>query len=129
MEEPGFKVEVPVMGPVTLVLSRWVISIFVPLNLQVSYVGQSCREIPEHLGRDFGHFAKRLDLSFNLLRYANFERCHPGLGHPVPSRTLVQQAQAIGPSSLQDLEKDETTHQTLLQTILEIMHLEIMAGL
>ncbi|XP_006519743.1 leucine-rich melanocyte differentiation-associated protein isoform X6 [Mus musculus] len=35
---------------------------------QVSYVGQSCREIPEHLGRDFGHFAKRLDLSFNLLR-------------------------------------------------------------
>nr|XP_020861855.1 leucine-rich repeat-containing protein C10orf11 homolog isoform X1 [Phascolarctos cinereus] len=35
---------------------------------QVSYIGQDCREIPEHLGRDFGHFAKRLDLSFNLLR-------------------------------------------------------------
>ncbi|XP_063130702.1 leucine-rich melanocyte differentiation-associated protein isoform X4 [Rattus norvegicus] len=35
---------------------------------QVSYVGQYCREIPESLGRDFGHFAKRLDLSFNLLR-------------------------------------------------------------
>ncbi|XP_031217377.1 leucine-rich melanocyte differentiation-associated protein isoform X1 [Mastomys coucha] len=35
---------------------------------QVSYVGQYCREIPEFLGRDFGHFAKRLDLSFNLLR-------------------------------------------------------------
>ncbi|XP_033065633.1 leucine-rich melanocyte differentiation-associated protein isoform X1 [Trachypithecus francoisi] len=35
---------------------------------QVSYVGQDCREIPEHLGRDCGHFAKRLDLSFNLLR-------------------------------------------------------------
>ncbi|XP_021059122.1 leucine-rich melanocyte differentiation-associated protein isoform X1 [Mus pahari] len=35
---------------------------------QVSYVGQYCREIPEYLGRDFGHFAKRLDLSFNLLR-------------------------------------------------------------
>nr|XP_034354323.1 leucine-rich melanocyte differentiation-associated protein [Arvicanthis niloticus] len=35
---------------------------------QVSYVGQNCREIPEYLGRDFGHFAKRLDLSFNLLR-------------------------------------------------------------
>lgn len=49
-------------------MSSWVISIFVPLNLQVSYVGQYCREIPESLGRDFGHFAKRLDLSFNLLR-------------------------------------------------------------
>uniref|UniRef100_A0A287D015 Leucine rich melanocyte differentiation associated n=1 Tax=Ictidomys tridecemlineatus TaxID=43179 RepID=A0A287D015_ICTTR len=34
----------------------------------VSYIGQDCREIPEHLGRDCGHFAKRLDLSFNLLR-------------------------------------------------------------
>ncbi|XP_069913986.1 leucine-rich melanocyte differentiation-associated protein isoform X5 [Oryctolagus cuniculus] len=35
---------------------------------QVSYIGQDCKEIPEHLGRDCGHFAKRLDLSFNLLR-------------------------------------------------------------
>ncbi|XP_008848113.1 leucine-rich melanocyte differentiation-associated protein isoform X2 [Nannospalax galili] len=35
---------------------------------QVSYIGQDCREIPEYLGRDCGHFAKRLDLSFNLLR-------------------------------------------------------------
>ncbi|MXQ85685.1 hypothetical protein E5288_WYG016434 [Bos mutus] len=34
---------------------------------QVSYIGQDCREIPEHLSRDCGHFAKRLDLSFNLL--------------------------------------------------------------
>ncbi|XP_015420853.1 PREDICTED: leucine-rich repeat-containing protein C10orf11 homolog [Myotis davidii] len=40
----------------------------VPFNFQVSYIGQDCREIPEHLGRDCGHFAKRLDLSFNLLR-------------------------------------------------------------
>ncbi|CAN0550935.1 unnamed protein product [Rangifer tarandus platyrhynchus] len=36
---------------------------------QVSYIGQDCREIPEHLGRDCGHFAKRLDLSFNLLSH------------------------------------------------------------
>ncbi|XP_035883439.1 leucine-rich melanocyte differentiation-associated protein isoform X1 [Phyllostomus discolor] len=35
---------------------------------EVSYIGQNCREIPDHLGRDYGHFAKRLDLSFNLLR-------------------------------------------------------------
>lgn len=69
-------------------MSSWVISIFVPLNLQVSYVGQYCREIPESLGRDFGHFAKRLDLSFNLLRYVDFERRKPGLGYPIPSRTL-----------------------------------------
>ncbi|XP_055462233.1 leucine-rich melanocyte differentiation-associated protein [Psammomys obesus] len=41
---------------------------FVVSGTQVSYIGQNCREIPEHLGRDCGHFAKRLDLSFNLLR-------------------------------------------------------------
>nr|XP_020136101.1 leucine-rich repeat-containing protein C10orf11 homolog isoform X4 [Microcebus murinus] len=42
---------------------------------QVSYIGQDCREIPEHLGRNCGHFAKRLDLSFNLLRFvAVFQR-------------------------------------------------------
>ncbi|XP_048360125.1 leucine-rich melanocyte differentiation-associated protein [Sphaerodactylus townsendi] len=35
---------------------------------QVSYIGQDCREIPEFLGRNYGHVAKRLDLSFNLLR-------------------------------------------------------------
>lgn len=49
----------------------------------MSYIGQDCREIPEHLGRDYGHFAKRLDLSFNLLRYVTFTRRRPGLGGPV----------------------------------------------
>lgn len=52
-------------------------------NFQVSYIGQDCREIPEHLGRDCGHFAKRLDLSFNLLRYVAFARHTPGLGGSV----------------------------------------------
>nr|KAF6304036.1 hypothetical protein mMyoMyo1_012441 [Myotis myotis] len=44
---------------------------------QVSYIGQDCREIPEHLGRDCGHFAKRLDLSFNLLRDLRRVDSHP----------------------------------------------------
>ncbi|XP_062436490.1 leucine-rich melanocyte differentiation-associated protein isoform X3 [Rhea pennata] len=35
---------------------------------QVSYISQDCEEIPEFLGRIYGHMAKRLDLSFNLLR-------------------------------------------------------------
>ncbi|XP_051897719.1 leucine-rich melanocyte differentiation-associated protein-like [Pristis pectinata] len=35
---------------------------------QVSYIGQDCEGIPELLGKKYGHFAKRLDLSFNLLR-------------------------------------------------------------
>ncbi|XP_069741572.1 leucine-rich melanocyte differentiation-associated protein isoform X2 [Narcine bancroftii] len=35
---------------------------------QVSYIGQDCEIIPEQLGRKYGHFTKRLDLSFNLLR-------------------------------------------------------------
>ncbi|KYO27615.1 hypothetical protein Y1Q_0005189 [Alligator mississippiensis] len=35
---------------------------------QVSFIGQDCEEIPEFIGRKYGHMAKRLDLSFNLLR-------------------------------------------------------------
>ncbi|XP_075466461.1 leucine-rich melanocyte differentiation-associated protein isoform X2 [Ascaphus truei] len=35
---------------------------------QVSYIGHDCTEIPTSLGRKYGHLAKRLDLSFNLLR-------------------------------------------------------------
>ncbi|XP_039338082.1 leucine-rich melanocyte differentiation-associated protein isoform X3 [Mauremys reevesii] len=35
---------------------------------QVSYISQDCEEIPEFLGRKYGGIAKRLDLSFNLLR-------------------------------------------------------------
>ncbi|XP_058277510.1 leucine-rich melanocyte differentiation-associated protein isoform X3 [Hirundo rustica] len=38
------------------------------LAFQVSYISQDCEEIPEFLGRKYGHMAKRLDLSFNLLR-------------------------------------------------------------
>ncbi|XP_030059093.1 leucine-rich melanocyte differentiation-associated protein [Microcaecilia unicolor] len=40
---------------------------------QVSYIGQDCKEIPEFLGRKYGHLAKRLDLSFNLL--SSSEHC------------------------------------------------------
>uniref|UniRef100_A0A3B3ZRE9 Uncharacterized protein n=1 Tax=Periophthalmus magnuspinnatus TaxID=409849 RepID=A0A3B3ZRE9_9GOBI len=35
---------------------------------QISYIGNDCREIPEYIGKTYGHFAKRLDLSFNQLR-------------------------------------------------------------
>ncbi|KAI1236426.1 hypothetical protein IHE44_0001718 [Lamprotornis superbus] len=35
--------------------------------MYVSYISQDCEEIPEFLGRKYGHMAKRLDLSFNLL--------------------------------------------------------------
>lgn len=43
-------------------------------NSQVSYISQDCEEIPEFLGRKYGHMAKRLDLSFNLLRYVAIYR-------------------------------------------------------
>ncbi|KAK2543067.1 hypothetical protein Q9966_003327 [Columba livia] len=45
---------------------------------QVSYISQDCEEIPEFLGRKYGRVAKRLDLSFNLLRQGasdQFVRC------------------------------------------------------
>ncbi|XP_074763286.1 leucine-rich melanocyte differentiation-associated protein isoform X1 [Athene noctua] len=35
---------------------------------QVSFISQDCEEIPEFLGTKYGRMAKRLDLSFNLLR-------------------------------------------------------------
>ncbi|XP_058841050.1 leucine-rich melanocyte differentiation-associated protein-like isoform X3 [Acipenser ruthenus] len=35
---------------------------------QVSYIGQDCEEIPAFIGEQYGGLAKRLDLSFNLLR-------------------------------------------------------------
>ncbi|CAN0167137.1 unnamed protein product [Bubo scandiacus] len=41
---------------------------------QVSFISQDCEEIPEFLGTKYGHMAKRLDLSFNLLRYVAMNR-------------------------------------------------------
>ncbi|MGH0122424.1 UNVERIFIED_CONTAM: hypothetical protein FKN15_004191 [Acipenser sinensis] len=35
------------------------------------YIGQDCEEIPAFIGEQYGGFAKRLDLSFNLLRDSN----------------------------------------------------------
>lgn len=35
---------------------------------QISYIGHDCKEIPDFVGENYGHFAKRLDLSFNQLR-------------------------------------------------------------
>ncbi|XP_056387282.1 leucine-rich melanocyte differentiation-associated protein-like isoform X4 [Hyla sarda] len=35
---------------------------------QVSYIGKDCTMIPSFLAKKYGHRAKRLDLSFNLLR-------------------------------------------------------------
>ncbi|XP_044070207.1 leucine-rich melanocyte differentiation-associated protein isoform X3 [Siniperca chuatsi] len=35
---------------------------------QISYIGHDCEYIPDFLGDTYGHFARRLDLSFNQLR-------------------------------------------------------------
>ncbi|XP_068424575.1 leucine-rich melanocyte differentiation-associated protein [Clinocottus analis] len=35
---------------------------------QISYIGHDCTDIPDFLGDTYGQFARRLDLSFNLLR-------------------------------------------------------------
>ncbi|XP_042289203.1 leucine-rich melanocyte differentiation-associated protein isoform X3 [Thunnus maccoyii] len=39
-----------------------------PQNMQISYIGHDCKYIPDFLGDTYGHFARRLDLSFNELR-------------------------------------------------------------
>ncbi|XP_054585019.1 leucine-rich melanocyte differentiation-associated protein [Eptesicus fuscus] len=64
---------------------------------QVSYIGQDCREIPEHLGRDCGHFAKRLDLSFNLLSLPLLPSCLPSVREEAHKGT-VQSLEATGRS-------------------------------
>ncbi|XP_030012693.1 leucine-rich melanocyte differentiation-associated protein [Sphaeramia orbicularis] len=35
---------------------------------QISFIGHDCKELPDFLGETYGHFARRLDLSFNQLR-------------------------------------------------------------
>lgn len=58
-------------------------------NSQVSYISQDCEEIPEFLGRKYGHMAKRLDLSFNLLRYVvmyRFFKC--SLAHQLQNHNI-----------------------------------------
>ncbi|XP_056387284.1 leucine-rich melanocyte differentiation-associated protein-like isoform X5 [Hyla sarda] len=39
---------------------------------QVSYIGKDCTMIPSFLAKKYGHRAKRLDLSFNLLRWVHW---------------------------------------------------------
>ncbi|CAF98627.1 unnamed protein product [Tetraodon nigroviridis] len=34
----------------------------------ISFIGHDCKDIPDFLANTYGHFAKRLDLSFNQLR-------------------------------------------------------------
>ncbi|KAF7247524.1 Leucine-rich melanocyte differentiation-associated protein [Varanus komodoensis] len=58
---------------------------------QVSYIGQDCSKIPEFLGRKYGSIAKRLDLSFNLLRthLAAFQGNYgPASGVPVCTKPV-----------------------------------------
>ncbi|GAB1298628.1 Leucine-rich melanocyte differentiation-associated protein [Apodemus speciosus] len=81
----------------------------------VSYVGQNCREIPEYLGRDFGHFAKRLDLSFNHLRpYLkpfDANQLEYLLDHLAEVTPALEYLSLLGnvacPNELVNLEKDE----------------------
>lgn len=42
---------------------------FFLLLLKISYIGHDCKYIPDFLGDTYGKFARRLDLSFNQLRY------------------------------------------------------------
>ncbi|KAG5831767.1 hypothetical protein ANANG_G00307270 [Anguilla anguilla] len=43
-------------------------SMVVMNGTQISYIGHDCEDIPEFLGERYGRHARRLDLSFNLLR-------------------------------------------------------------
>lgn len=36
--------------------------------LKISFIGHDCKDIPDFLAHRYGHFARRLDLSFNQLR-------------------------------------------------------------
>ncbi|XP_032087412.1 leucine-rich melanocyte differentiation-associated protein [Thamnophis elegans] len=57
---------------------------------QVSYIGQDCKEIPEFLGRKYGSIAKRLDLSFNLLRSLEGLQAFSSLEELILDNNLLQ---------------------------------------
>ncbi|XP_066856958.1 leucine-rich melanocyte differentiation-associated protein isoform X2 [Anser cygnoides] len=65
---------------------------------QVSYISQDCEEIPEFLGRKYGHMAKRLDLSFNLLREKSCTRTVAG-GIEAGSRSTLGLGEERTPKS------------------------------
>lgn len=43
------------------------------ISSQVSYIGHDCEDIPDFLGDTYGQLARRLDLSFNQLRWAQIQ--------------------------------------------------------
>nr|XP_005988317.1 PREDICTED: leucine-rich repeat-containing protein C10orf11 homolog isoform X1 [Latimeria chalumnae] len=56
---------------------------------QVSYIGQDCEKLPEFLGKEYGHLAKRLDLSFNLLRSLEELKAFTGLEELILDNNLL----------------------------------------
>ncbi|XP_072439410.1 leucine-rich melanocyte differentiation-associated protein isoform X3 [Chiloscyllium punctatum] len=56
------------LSPAWRILHPWILFLNETGAQLVSYIGQDSESIPEFLGRKYGHFTKRLDLSFNLLR-------------------------------------------------------------
>ncbi|CAM5128391.1 unnamed protein product [Eretmochelys imbricata] len=85
---------------------------------QVSYISQDCKEIPEFLGRKYGGIAKRLDLSFNLLRSLeglktfNLESLLDHLADVVPSLEYLSLLGNMAcPNELVSKDKDEDDYQ------------------
>lgn len=67
------------------------------LFLKISYMGHDCKYIPDFLGDTYGKFARRLDLSFNQLRY---DRCtvHKHvitLMHMLPARVSLAVCRSV----------------------------------
>ncbi|XP_056387281.1 leucine-rich melanocyte differentiation-associated protein-like isoform X3 [Hyla sarda] len=54
---------------------------------QVSYIGKDCTMIPSFLAKKYGHRAKRLDLSFNLLSSFTNEILMMSQSNPLMSRS------------------------------------------
>lgn len=56
------------IGAIIIIANLTRISLFYFVFLKISYIGHDCMNIPDFLGDTYGQFARRLDLSFNLLR-------------------------------------------------------------
>uniref|UniRef100_A0AAQ5YDE0 Leucine rich melanocyte differentiation associated n=1 Tax=Amphiprion ocellaris TaxID=80972 RepID=A0AAQ5YDE0_AMPOC len=89
---------------------------------QISYIGHDCTNIPAFLGDAYGHFAKRLDLSFNQLRslaglkmFTELEELVALLEHLADVTPSLEYLSLLGneacPNQLVSPDKDEDDYQ------------------
>ncbi|KAM4704452.1 LOW QUALITY PROTEIN: leucine-rich melanocyte differentiation-associated protein [Rhinophrynus dorsalis] len=90
---------------------------------QVSYIGKDCTEIPAFLASKYGHLAKRLDLSFNLLRSLDGLECFECLEELILDNNQLGNQISFPPLPklhTLTLNKNQISLETLLDTLASV---------